>query len=122
MKTKCMIFLVIFLTAAPLFAVDEAVLIQNGFGTGQDYLKMTKSQQRAYAMGVVNGILLSPLFGAPKGEMKWFESYIVGMSDEQVAAILLKYLENNPGRWHDRLNILAYSAIKEAFDMSRSKD
>jgi hypothetical protein len=117
-----MIFLVTFLTAVPLFAADEPVWIQNGFGTGQDYLKMTKSQQRTYAMGVVDGILLSPLFGAPKSKMKWFESYIVGMTDEQVAVILLKYLENNPGRWHDGLHLLAYSAIKEAFDKSRSKD
>ena len=58
--------LTIFLTATIVVAADQGVLIHNGFGTGHDYIKMTQSQKRVYAMGSINGILLAPFFGAPK--------------------------------------------------------
>ena len=120
MKTKFIIFFLIFLAAVTLFAADERVWIHDGFGTGQDYIKMSESQKRAYAMGAINGMIIAPLLGAPKDKMGWLESYIENMTDEQVAAILSKYLQDNPGRWHDGLHILMYSAVKEAYDKSRS--
>lgn len=122
MKTILTTFIVIFLTAMVVSAGAKGVLIHNGFGTGQDYIKMSSSEKRAYAMGSVNGILLAPLFGAPKEKMQWFELYVENMTDVQVAAILSKYLEHNPGRWHDGLHVLIYSAIKEAHDKSRSRN
>lgn len=120
MKTKVIVFLLIFLAATTLFAADELFLIHNGFGTGQDYIKMSESQKRAYAMGSINGMIIAPLLGAPKDKMGWLESYVENMTDEQVTAILSKYLQDNPGRWHDGLNVLMYSAVKEAYDKSRS--
>ncbi len=119
MKTNFIVFFLIFLSAATLFAADEPVWIHNGFGTGQDYLKMNQSQKSAYAMGAINGMIIAPLFGAPKDKIGWLESYVENMTDEQVAAILSKYLQNNPGRWHDGLHLLMYSAIKEAYNKSR---
>jgi len=121
MKTKFIVFFLIFLAAATLYAVDKPILVHNGFGTGQDYIKMSESQKRAYAMGSINGMIIAPLLGAPKDKMGWLESYVENMTDEQVAAILSKYLQDNPGRWHDGLNVLMYSAVKEAYDKSRSE-
>ena len=112
MKTRLMMSLVILLTTTIVVVADQGVLIHNGFGTGQDYIKMTQSQKRVYAMGAINGILLAPIFGAPKEKLQWFESYIENMTDEQIAAILSKYLQDNPGMWHDGLHILMFSAIK----------
>jgi hypothetical protein len=120
MKTKFIVFLLIFLAAANLFAADEPVFIHNGFGTGQDYIKMSESQKRTYAMGAINGMIIAPLFGAPKDKMGWLESYVENMTDEQVATILSKYLQDNPGRWHHELNVLMYSAVKEAYNNSHS--
>lgn len=120
MKTRFIVSFLIFLAAATLFAADEYVIIHNGFCTGQDYIKMSESQKRAYAMGAINGMLIAPTFGAPKDKMVWLESYVENMNDEQVAAILSKYLQDNPGRWHDGLNVLTYSAMKEAYGKSRS--
>jgi hypothetical protein len=122
MKTILTTSMVIFLTAMIVSAGEQGVLIHNGFGTGQDYIKMSSVQKRAYAMGSVNGILLAPLFGAPKEKVQWLELYVENMTDVQIAAILSKYLEDNPGRWHDGLHILTYSAIKEAYDKSRSSN
>jgi hypothetical protein len=120
MKTKFIVLFLIFLTAATLFAADEPVLIHNGFGTGQDYIKMSQPQKRAYAMGAINGMIIAPLWGAPKDKLGWLESYVENMTDEQVAAILSKYLQDNPGRWHEGLHILMYSAVKEAYDKNHS--
>jgi hypothetical protein len=120
METKFIVFLLIFLAAATLFAADEPVLIHNGFGIGQDYIKMSESQKRVYAMGSINGMIIAPLLGAPKDKIGWLESYVENMTDEQVAAILSKYLQDNPGRWHNGLHVLMYSAVKEAYDKSHS--
>lgn len=120
MKIKFILFFLIFLTGSPLFAANESVWIHNGFGTGQDYIKMTEPQKRAYAIGAINGMMIAPFFDAPRDKMQWFESYVENMTDEQVEAILSKYLQDNPGRWHDGLHLLMYSAIKEAYDKSRS--
>jgi len=119
MKIIISVSIIFFLTATIVFATDQGVLIHNGFGTGQDYIEMTQSQKKTYAMGVINGMLLAPLFGAPKGELQWFEAYIERMTAKQVATILTKYLGDNPGRWHDGLHILMYAAIKNAYDSSR---
>jgi hypothetical protein len=72
-------------------------------------------------MGAINGMVIAPLFGAPKDKMRWFESDVESMTDDQVAAILSKYLQDNPGRWHDGLHVLMYSAVKEAYDKGRSE-
>ena len=103
----------------PSFAADEGVLIHNGFGTGQAYLEMSSAQKRAYAMGVINGMLLAPLFSAPKKAMLWLESCAVNMTDSQVAAILTKYLEQNPGRWHETPHAPMFVAMKDACPKGR---
>ena len=107
-------------TAAAVFALAvsvafaQPVTIKNGFGSGEDYLKMGPSEQRAYAMGVVNGMLLAPLFGAPKNKMLQIENCVVRMTDSQVAAILAKYLRDNPGRWHETPHVPMYAALVES--------
>jgi uncharacterized membrane protein YciS (DUF1049 family) len=103
-------------------SADQGVLIHNGFLTGQNYIKMSELQKRAYVMGAIDGILICPLFGAPKEKLRWFEAYVENMTDEQVVAILSKYLEDNPGIWHDSLHTHIYNAIKQAYDKSRITD
>ncbi len=70
-------------------------------------------ERRAYATGVVDGMFLSPLFGAPKDEMAWFESCVEGMTDEQVAQILYKSVKENPADWHRSVHTEMYRALKK---------
>ena len=100
--------------------VGTTFYIPGGFGHGDDYLKMTAIQKNAYAMGVLNGMLLAPFFGAPEKCTKWLVDYVKGMSDVQVAAIITKFLKDNPGRWHEGLHELAFFAIQEAYDKEYS--
>ncbi len=100
------------LVVAAAFA--QPITIRSGFDSGEGYLQMSQSEQRAYAIGVVNGMLLAPLFGAPKNKMLQIENCLGGMSDSQVAAILAKYLRNNPGRWHETPHAPMYTALLES--------
>jgi hypothetical protein len=94
-------------------APAESVPIQNGFLTGNSYRDLASSEKRGYVMGFLDGAFVSPLFGAPKNKVKWLEDCAVGMTDEQVVAILDKWLTENPGRWHQRMNVLSFDALKE---------
>jgi len=111
---KIAVIVLMLLVLASIVHTEDGVLIHNGFMTGKDYLEMPPSQQRVYAAGVTNGMLLAPLFGAPKERMTWFEGCVTEMTDTQVAAILKKYLEDNPGRWHEIPHATMYRAMINA--------
>ena len=95
-------------------ASNQDILVHNGFATGQKYLEMNVAQKKAYAMGAMDGMLLAPLMGAPKKDMAWLETCAENMTDVQVAAILTKYLENNPGQWHESAHVSMFSAMMDA--------
>jgi hypothetical protein len=89
-------------------------LIHHGFATGEDYLNMTEAEQEAYAMGVVNGMLVAPLFGAPKKRLAWLEGCMRGKSSSQVTALFTNYLRENPLRWNETPHVTMYSALRNA--------
>jgi hypothetical protein len=100
---------------------SRPVFVHDGFITGQEFRKMSEDLRRSYAMGIIDGMLLAPLFGARTAKTEWIDSCVVGMSDEQVTAIIMKYLERNPARWHERLHTTVYSAMIEACPRSPGK-
>lgn len=103
----------LFLTTSAAHAQTRTVTVHDGFITGETYLKWDKSYQDAYVMGIVDGMFLAPLFGAPERNVTWLEHCLVGMSDTQVAAILAKYLRDHPERWHESVHVPMYSAMKD---------
>jgi len=103
------------LCASPLVGLAaDPENIRSGFSTGEKYLNMTGAQKRYFAMGVVNGMLLAPLFGAPKENMATVEGCISGMTDSQVAAILTEYLKKHPEQWNETPHVPMYKALMEA--------
>lgn len=94
--------------------IDQPVSIHDGFMTGQRFRDLPEMSRRAYAAGLVDGMLLAPLVGAPKAGLKWFESCATGMTDEQVAAIISKFVNDNPARWHEPLHAQFYAAMRQA--------
>lgn len=90
------------------------VAIDPGFFKGEEFLQMPEAQQEGFAAGLVDGIYLAPLFGAPGKNIESFHRCIVGMSTSQVAAIIQKYLKDHPEKWHQRLSVEAYSALESA--------
>jgi hypothetical protein len=107
-----------FFTGEPLFAeerVERVVGIQDGFVRGKEYLEFSQREQCAYAAGIIDGMLLSPLFGASKEELRWLDEGILGRGNVEIAAIIERYLEDNPARQHESLHTIVYSTLWEAF-------
>lgn len=95
------------------------VVIAQGFLKGKDYLDLSANEKRAYAMGAINGMLLAPIFAAPKEKVAWLETCTVNMNDEQVAAILTKYIRDHPAEWHYGMNVLSFRAMIDACPVSK---
>lgn len=111
MKIKFAV-LIIVIFAFSICHANEGVSIRIGFGTGLDYIEMNENQKQAYMMGAINGMLVSPIFGASKEKLDWLENFISGMSSMQAAAILTKFLNDNPGKWNQGLHMLTFNALK----------
>ena len=111
---KRVLFSLVFLF--PLTSVslgqEQGVRIHDGFGTVQEFLGMSEIEQRAYAMGAVNGMLLAPLL--PETKLERFEQCIEGMNNVQVAAIIEKYVREHPERWHEKTPAFIFSALSSA--------
>ena len=99
-----------------VFAAQDLVYVNNGFLTGNEFRKMPLAEQRSYAMGYADGLFVSPLMGADKAKMKWIVTLIEGMSDEQIAAILLAQLQRNPEVCNEFMHTIAYRALREAYE------
>lgn len=99
----------------------QKVSISGGFLKGKDYLDMDSAQKRTYAMGAINGMLVAPMFAAPSEKIAWLEKCTDSMTDEQVAAIITKYLTDHPGVWHYPLNMTSVNAMISACPDSKPK-
>ncbi len=115
MKRKTLFVLVLLLVVAGLGYAEPKQLfpIKEGFLTGNSYRELSHSGKLGYAMGILDGIFLSPMFDAPKTELQWIERCATGMTGEQVVAVLNRFVSDNPARWHESMNILAWVALKE---------
>jgi len=94
---------------------QQGVMVHNGFLKSEEFVRMDAMSQSKYAVGIVDGMLLAPLFGAPDNgqKIRAFGACIEGMSDTQVAAIINKFLRDHPERWNDPLNAAVFSAMTE---------
>lgn len=101
-----------------LFLADgtaqERTIVKSGFYKGNDYRRLEGDQKWTYLTGIVEGMLLAPVFGAPRSRVAWLEECIVGMTNEQIAAIVEKFLTENPGRWQEPMHFLAHQAMFDA--------
>ena len=95
-------------------APQAPISIKFGFYFGNTYRDLTQSAKRNYLAGFLDGALVSPAFKAPKAELGWLERCITGMTDAQLVAVVDKWLDTNPVRWQESMNILAYVALKES--------
>jgi len=114
MKKLIITFAILLILCVLSVSAEESVMIHNGFINGNQYLKRNKEERTFYAMGIIDGIFLSPLFGASRDKLSWLERCVEDMENYQVEAIISKYLENHPGEWHQNLHTLTLGAMKDA--------
>ena len=118
---KRAIFFVALLATANVFAAQQRVSISRGFFLGRDYFEMSDTEKRAYATGAVNGMLVAPFFGAPEDRLQWLKTCTANMSDEQTAAAITRYLNDNSDQLGTSLNVSTFNALKSACDKAKQQ-
>ena len=76
-------------------------LVQQGFLTGLDYRNEGDRFRYSYAMGLLDGLFASVLFGASESAMLGIKHCFPRMSGTQLQAMLDKHIGDHPERWHD---------------------
>ena len=89
----------------------EGVWVPNAFMTGQQYLALSASQQGAYVMGLIDGIFVGPLFGASERRIQALQDCLQQHNNIQIGAVLSKYIQDRPERWHEGAHSLFYSRM-----------
>lgn len=102
------------LVAISAYANQQTVKISPGFFNGKDYLEMSDTEKRAYVTGEINGMLVAPFFGAPEENLSWLKTCSSKMSDEELAAIVARFIRDQPGHMQTNLNVVTFNALREA--------
>jgi hypothetical protein len=121
MKRTLAVFLSAVVASSILYAQQKGddlrdVRIHKGFVKARLYLDFGDDGQRAYAMGLLDGMYMAPAFGAPDNDkvLVRIANCIEGMQSSQVAAIIGKYVRDHPEKWDRDLKDAGYSAVLEA--------
>jgi hypothetical protein len=56
--------------------------------SGKDWRGLSKGEQQAYAVGVVDGFELAYAYGKKDIDLGWINACVTGMSSDQVRAML----------------------------------
>ena len=88
------------------------VRIHNGFMTGAEFLEQPEGYQRGYAAGFLNGLLISPFAGGSERCVSHYGQCLESTTDAQLAAVIRRWLNENPERWHEGSHIASWLAIR----------
>ena len=111
---KRLLALLALITFVNVYAHQQMVKISPGFFSGKDYLEMSDTEKRAYVTGQINGMLVAPFFGAPEENLSWLKTCSGRMSDEELAAILSRFVRDQPAQMQTNLNVVTFNALREA--------
>lgn len=109
MRAIIYILLLSFLTPEISFAED--ITIFSGALTAESYRSASASEREVYLLGFVDGILISPLLGAPQNRIKILADCVTSKSVQQLDAVFIKYLNENPETWHLSFHQIALKAL-----------
>lgn len=108
--TICISTIIFFVS--PCYSQNIAIL--SGHISGKEFLELDKKVQVAYAMGLVDGICIAPLFSDNVHRRVWFEECTRKMNSDQIVAILKKYLIKHQEEWQIDMSNIAFRAFKKA--------
>lgn len=78
----------------------EPAQVPQSFLSGKDWRGLSKGEQQAYAIGVVDGLDLAIAYGRQGTNLAWINPCVTGMASNQVRAMLQAEIDANPGEWH----------------------
>ncbi len=99
--------------SGPQAASQSSMWVGNGFYSPKDFLEMSQSDKELYVAAQINGMLVATLWGASEDKVKKVNTCVGNMKGdtEQIAAIVTKYIKDNPQEWHYPLNMTMVSAM-----------
>lgn len=92
-------------------ALDAQAKLYDGFDTGEQWLKVKEPAARAYVRGYLNGLFMSAIVGAQESCLDRISICIEGKTDQQLAALLRKYLDDHPAERQLPLTTTTYNAL-----------
>jgi hypothetical protein len=118
MKVKTIVACVLLARGASGLAAPDGsppvVLIDQGWVSGQYFLSLNEGQKTGLSAGIISGLLMSPLMGAPERgpEVVALSECTQGMSIGQLEAVIEKYLRDHPEVWNRPLGVSAVWAMR----------
>ena len=116
------ILLLIFIIFFTLKSYAEPVrYVYEGYVRGNDFLQYNNNEKSKYIMGVADGLLSSEVY-LNKDSAADALSNIVKLreclrttidNNNQLVAIVEKYLSNNPEEWSLSMNIIFFESMKD---------
>jgi hypothetical protein len=97
----------------------EEVTVPNSFVTGESYMRMDQSGRSAYVAGLLDGLMVSTLFGAAQDRIKILQVCNVGRKNSQLAEVLYIYIKERPEYWHWGAHILFHNRMLELCPQAR---
>lgn len=90
-------------------------LVPKGFLSGKDWRGLSKREQQAYAVGVVDGLDLAFAQGKQGIDLGWINACATGMSSDQVRAMLKAEIDANPAELNQlTVHQAMYRALKKS--------
>jgi hypothetical protein len=91
------------------------ILVPKSFLSGKDWRGLSKGEQQAYAVGVVDGLDLAFAYGKQGTDLGWINACVTGMSSDQVRAMLKAEIDANPREWNMlTVHQAMYRALKKS--------
>lgn len=90
------------------------VSISNGIVKGNTYRDWPDGAKQGYLMGVVDGIYLSPFWGADSKDVTPLQNCLIGVRSDQLQAIVDAYLNRRPEIWDETMHTSVYGALLDA--------
>jgi len=75
-------------------------IMPKSFLSGKNWRSLSKGEQQAYAVGVIDGLDLAVAYERQGTNLAWINPCVTGMSSDQVRAMLQKEIDANPGEWN----------------------
>lgn len=93
----------------------DPALIPKSFLSGKDWRGLSKGEQQAYAVGVVDGLDLAFAYGKQGTDLGWINACVTGMTSDQVRAMLRAEIDANPAELNQlTVHQAMYHALKKS--------
>ena len=114
MKASTLAALLIVTIATPAAlngAPPQGVSVPKGAYDGLTYRQLSEHARAFYVSGLWDGFLMAPAFGGDEKLAKALHECFVQITQEQLLAIVDKYLADHPERWQWDMHGLALAAL-----------